>query len=69
MDPSTHWVVGQAEDTVGDVINRLKSGSWTGADLLITVNDTPLSWTERVHERSSIDMYNNDVGKESALNS
>jgi hypothetical protein len=51
MDPSTHWVVGQAEDTVGDVINRFKSGSWTEADLLITVNDTPLSWTERVHER------------------
>jgi hypothetical protein len=51
MDPSTHWVVGQEEDTVGDVINRLKSGPWIEADLLITVNDTPLSWTERVHER------------------
>jgi hypothetical protein len=51
MDPSIHWVVGQEEDTVGDVIKRHKAGSWTEADLLTTVNDTPLSWAERVHER------------------
>jgi len=50
-DPTTHLVVGQEEDTVSDVIQRLSSGPWTEADILITMNDTPLSWTERVHER------------------
>jgi hypothetical protein len=30
-DPTTHLVVGQKEDTVGDVIQRISSGPWTEA--------------------------------------
>lgn len=50
LDPSIHKVIGQVDDTIGAVITRLAPRLGEEADLLITMNDSNLLWSDWVHD-------------------